>query len=83
MDAVKWQVTRRIRDQWDLTNGLAKHVGASFLLVSEHELVDEMRPSFAAIDRLQSIVVPVGPGEVRTYTLYIARDFKGYPPGRA
>ena len=83
LDAVKWQVTRRIRDQWDLTNGLAKHVGASFLLVSEHELVDEMRPSFAAIDRLQSIVVPVGPGEVRTYTLYIARDFKGYPPGRA
>jgi len=82
LDAVKWQVTSRIRDQWDLTNGLAKHLGASFLLVSEHELVDEMRPSFAAIDRLQSIVVPVGPGETRTYTLYIARDFKGYPAGR-
>ena len=83
LDAVKWQVTRRIRDQWDLTNGLGRHLGGSFLLVSEHELVDEMRPSFAAIDRLQSIVVPVGPGEARTYTLYIARDFKGYPPGRA
>jgi 4-amino-4-deoxy-L-arabinose transferase-like glycosyltransferase len=82
MDAVKWQVTRRIQDQWDLTKGLGKRVGESFLLVSAHELVGEMRPSFAAIDRLQSIVIPLGPGAARSYTLYIARDFKGYPPGR-
>ena len=82
LDAVKWQVTGRIQDQWDLTNGLGKRLGESFLLVSEHELVNEMQPSFATIDRLQSIVIPVGPGAMRTYTLYIARDFKGYPPGR-
>jgi 4-amino-4-deoxy-L-arabinose transferase-like glycosyltransferase len=82
LNAVKWQVNPRIQDQWDLTNGLGKRVGDSFLLVSEHELVNEMQPSFAVIDRLQSIVIPLGPGAVRTYTLYIARDFKGYPPGR-
>ncbi len=82
MDAVKWQVTARIQDQWDLSNGLSKRLGGSFLLVSEHELIDEMRPSFAVIDRLQSIVIPLGPGAAHTYTLYIARDFKGYPPGR-
>ena len=76
------KVTSRIQDQWDLTNGLGKRFGESFLLVSEHELVNEMQPSFAAIDRLQSIVIPLGPGAARTYTLYIARDFKGYPPGR-
>ncbi|MBO0738724.1 MAG: glycosyltransferase family 39 protein, partial [Alphaproteobacteria bacterium] len=82
LDAVKWKVVSRIQDQWDLTNGLAKRVGGSFLLVSDHELVNEMRPSFASIDRLQSIVVPLGNRTSRTYTLYIARDFKGYPPGR-
>jgi hypothetical protein len=82
LNAVKWQVNPRIQDQWDLTNGLGKRVGDSFLLVSEHELVNEMQPSFAVIDRLQSIVIPLGPGAARTYTLYIARDFKGYPPGR-
>jgi 4-amino-4-deoxy-L-arabinose transferase-like glycosyltransferase len=79
LDAVKWQVTRRIQDQWDLTNGLGKHFGGNFLLVSEHELIDEMRPSFAEIERLRSAVIPLGPGADRTYTLYIARDFKGYP----
>ena len=78
-DAAKWQLTGRARDQWDLTDSLPKHRGGNFLLVSEHELVDEMRPSFAAIERLRPIVIPLGPGAARTYTLYLARDFKGYP----
>jgi hypothetical protein len=82
LDAVKWKVTSRIQDQWDLTNGLGKRLGDSFLLVSEHELTNEMEPSFAAIERLRPIVIPLGPGAVRTYTLYVARGFKGYPPGR-
>jgi hypothetical protein len=82
LDAVKWKVTSRIQDQWDLTNGLGKRLGESFLLVSEHELTNEMEPSFAAIERLRPIVIPLGPGAARTYTLYVARDFKGYPPGR-
>jgi hypothetical protein len=80
LDAVKWQVTRRIQDQWDLTNGLTGHIGGNFLLVSEHELVNEMRPSFVEIVRLQPIVVPLGSGAARRYTLYVARGFKGYPP---
>jgi 4-amino-4-deoxy-L-arabinose transferase-like glycosyltransferase len=78
-EAVKWQVTARVQDQWDLTDGLSKRVGGSFLLVSEHELINEMRPSFAQIDRLQSISISLGPGAEHTYTLYVARDFKGYP----
>jgi hypothetical protein len=81
-DAAKWQLTSRVQDQWDLTGSLSKHQGESFLLVSEHDLVDEMRPSFAEIERLRSIEIPLGPGAVRAYTLYIARDFKGYAPGR-
>jgi hypothetical protein len=80
LDAVKWQVTRRIQDQWDLTNGLSGHIGGNFLLVSEHELVNEMRPSFAEIDRLQPIVIQLDAGAARRYTLYVARGFKGYPP---
>jgi hypothetical protein len=75
-------VTSRIQDQWDLTNGLGKRLGESFLLVSEHELINEMEPSFAAIVRLHPIVIPLGSGTARTYTLYIAQNFKGYPPGR-
>ena len=79
---MKWKVTSRVQDQWDLMNGLGKRLGESFLLVSEHELINEMEPSFAAIERLRPIAISLGPGAVRTYTLYVARGFKGYPPGR-
>jgi hypothetical protein len=82
LHAVKWQVTARIQDQWDLESGLAKRRGGTFLLVSEHELVGEMRPSFAEIVPLQRVVVRLGPGTSRSYPLYVARDFKGYPPRR-
>jgi 4-amino-4-deoxy-L-arabinose transferase-like glycosyltransferase len=78
-DAVKWKLKRGLaKDQWDLTNDLAKHRGENFLLVAQHQLIAEMRPSFAAIVPLRSVVVPVGPGASRNYRLYIARDFKGY-----
>jgi 4-amino-4-deoxy-L-arabinose transferase-like glycosyltransferase len=82
LDAVKWKVTSRIQDQWDLTNALGKRLGASFLLVSQHELINEMEPSFVAIERLRPIAIRLGEGAVRTYTLYVARGFKGYPRGR-
>jgi Dolichyl-phosphate-mannose-protein mannosyltransferase len=78
-DAVKWKLKSGLpKDQWELANGLPQHRGENFLLVSEHELIPEMRPSFAAIDRLEPIVITIGPGVFRAYTLYLARDFKGY-----
>ena len=77
--AVKWELMGRVKDQWDLTNNMRRYHGANFLLVSEHGLADEMRPSFAELDPLPSIAIPVGPGERRVYDLYLASDFKGYP----
>src|SRR6516165_8765579 len=79
LDAVKWKLKSGLpKDQWELTNGLPQHIGGNFLLVSEHELIPEMSPSFAEIDRLEPVVIPIGPGAFRAYTLYLARDFKGY-----
>jgi hypothetical protein len=82
-DAVKWKLKSGLaKDQWDLTNDLSKHFGENFLLVAEHQLIGEMQPSFAAIDPLHSIVIPLGPGASRAYRLYIAHDFKGYQRDR-
>ena len=78
-DAVKWKLKSGLpKDQWELANGLPQHRGGNFLLVSEHNLIPEMSPSFVSMDRLRSIVIPVGPGGSRAYTLYLAHGFKGY-----
>jgi 4-amino-4-deoxy-L-arabinose transferase-like glycosyltransferase len=80
--AVKWELMDRVKDQWDLTNNMRKHRGGDFLLVSVKHLAHEMRPSFAAIEPIGAIAIPVGPGETRRYSLYLAYDFKGYPQYR-
>jgi 4-amino-4-deoxy-L-arabinose transferase-like glycosyltransferase len=80
--AVKWELMNRVKDQWDLTNDMRKYRGANFLLVSVHHLANEMRPSFAEIEPLPSIAIPIGPGETRVYELYLAYGFKGYPQYR-
>ncbi|HEY3911783.1 MAG TPA: glycosyltransferase family 39 protein [Stellaceae bacterium] len=80
--AVKWELMNRVKDQWDLTNNMRKYRGQNFLLVSVQRLAREMRPSFAAMDPLPGIAIPVGPGETRRYALYLAYDFKGYPQYR-
>jgi hypothetical protein len=77
-DAAKWQLTSRVQDQWDLIGSLPRHLGGGFLLVSEHGLVEEMRPSFAEIERIGTVIIPLGGGAARTNTHYISLDFKGY-----
>jgi 4-amino-4-deoxy-L-arabinose transferase-like glycosyltransferase len=78
-DAVKWDLLDQVGDEWDLTSNMKNHVGGNFLLVAKHNLAAEMRPSFAILEPIGSIVVPLGPGATRQYALYLARDFKGYP----
>jgi len=78
-DAVKWKLkSGPPKDQWELANGLPQHRGGDFLLVSEHNLIPEMSPSFVSIDRLEPVVIPIGGGASRAYTLYLARGFTGY-----
>ena len=82
-NAVKWELLGRVKDQWDLTNDMRKHLGGNFLLVSRYpNLPTEMRPSFAALDPLPPIKIRVGAGMTRTYGVYLAYGFKGYPQYR-
>jgi hypothetical protein len=62
---------------------MRKRLGGNFLLVSGiPNLPEEMRPSFAALEPLTTLAIRIGPGETRTYHLFLAYDFKGYPQYR-
>ena len=76
-DAVIWDPVPGIGNQWDLENNLGRHRGESFFAVTVHHLADQMRRDFAELTELTTIDIKTGPGGGQTYTLYIARDYRG------
>ncbi|HWB51684.1 MAG TPA: glycosyltransferase family 39 protein [Stellaceae bacterium] len=77
LDAVAWDPIPGISNQWDLDNNLSGHRGESFLAVTIHNVAGQMHPAFADVTRLKTITTTTGPGGGRTYTLLIARDYRG------
>jgi hypothetical protein len=75
--AVVWDPVPGIGNQWDLENNLSRHRGESFLAVTLHDLAGEMRPEFAELTELTTIAIESGPGGGQTYTIYLARDYRG------
>jgi hypothetical protein len=80
-DAVIWDPVPGVSSQWDLENNLSRHAGESFLAVTVHNLADQMRPQFGELTEIKTIDIKSGPGGGQTYTLYIARDYRGAPAG--
>ena len=75
--AVEWNPIPGITDQWRLVNNIGTHPGEDFLAVTTHGLGELMRPDFAELTQLTTIATHSGPGGGTTYTVYIARGFKG------
>jgi len=76
-DAVIWDPVPGVSNQWDLENNLSRHRGENFLAVTVHRLADQMRKDFAELTELTTIDIKSGPNGGQTYTLYIARDYRG------
>ncbi len=77
LDAVEWEPVPGITDQWRLENSARIHRGEDFLAVTDHGLYDQMRPQFAELTPLKTIAIHTGPGGGMTYTLYVARSYRG------
>ena len=77
LGAVEWNPIPGITDQWRLTNNIGNHKGEDFLAVTVHNLVDEMRPDFTALEPLGTITTRSGPAGGTVYRVYIARGFRG------
>jgi 4-amino-4-deoxy-L-arabinose transferase-like glycosyltransferase len=76
-DAVEWEPVPGVTDQWRLENSERVHRGEDFLAVTDHGLYDQMRPQFAELTLVKTIAIHTGPGGGMTYTLYIARGYRG------
>jgi hypothetical protein len=79
-DALKWNGDDgRVHDQFDLTADPERYVGQDFLLVAqEGGDTGRILARFAEAGPPQHIVIPLGGGEARRYTVRLLRGFKGY-----
>ncbi|MGE5268652.1 MAG: ArnT family glycosyltransferase [Thiohalocapsa sp.] len=75
--AVEWNPIPGITDQWRLVNNIANHQGEDFLAVTMNGLEAVMRPEFASLRPLTTIVTNSGHDAGRTYRVYIANGFHG------
>jgi 4-amino-4-deoxy-L-arabinose transferase-like glycosyltransferase len=78
-DAVKWNPTRRIHDQFDLITDMERHVGEDFVFVTQEPDTSWMALRFGTFTRMATITIPLGPDRARRYFVYAAGGFKGYP----
>jgi 4-amino-4-deoxy-L-arabinose transferase-like glycosyltransferase len=79
-DAVKWNPTRRIHDQFDLITDMEQHIGEDFIFVTQEPDMSWTALRFARLTPVATITVPLGPDRVRRYSVYLAIGFKGYRP---
>jgi 4-amino-4-deoxy-L-arabinose transferase-like glycosyltransferase len=75
--AVEWNPIPGITDQWRLANNIGDHQGEDFLAVTINGLEALMRPDFASLTPLTTIITASGHDAGRRYTVYIARGFRG------
>jgi len=78
-DALKWNGNDGdVHDQFDLTANPSHYVGQDFLLVSRRGDIDDILARFASAGPVEHIVIPLGGGQARNYTVRLLYGFKGY-----
>lgn len=76
-DAVKWNPSGRIKDHYDLTTDIRRAAG-DLILVTEEPNVDHVARSFATVEPLAHVVVPIHADYARDLRVYRLSGFKGY-----
>lgn len=79
-DALKWNgESKQINDQFDLEADPKADIGRDFVLVSHHpENIQRILDRFASVGPVDHVIIPLGGGAARTYTVRFLHDFKGY-----
>jgi 4-amino-4-deoxy-L-arabinose transferase-like glycosyltransferase len=87
LNALEWNPTGGVHDQFELTQRPALDRGADFLLVAQNPKdVPAILARFAAVGPPETITIFIGrrgavasPAEQRHYAIYFLKGFKGFP----
>ncbi len=79
VDALKWNGDDgKVHDGFDLTADPQHMIGDTFLLVSERPDTDRILQRFDSAGPIEHIIIPIGRGGTRAYTVRLLYGFKGY-----
>jgi hypothetical protein len=79
IDWLKWNGDGGVHDQFDLTADPSRFIGRDFLLVSHMpENTARILERFNGAGPIEHVIISLGGGEARTYTVRLLTGFKGY-----
>ncbi|WP_353662539.1 glycosyltransferase family 39 protein [Hydrogenimonas sp. SS33] len=77
-DAVRWNPRHELRDQYELTTDMQKHLGEDFIFVTERPTIADVARRFEEARKLETIVIPLYKDYKMVYHVYYLKHFKGY-----
>ncbi|WP_457596728.1 glycosyltransferase family 39 protein [Hydrogenimonas sp.] len=77
-DALKWNPRHTLRDHYELTTDLQKHIGEDFIFVTERKAIPDVARRFEEVRPLGVIRVPLYKDFAREFHVYYLKRFKGY-----
>ncbi|WP_201353145.1 glycosyltransferase family 39 protein [Hydrogenimonas urashimensis] len=77
-DAVKWNPNHTLRDHYEMTTDLQKHVGDDFIYVTRRKGAGGVAKYFKSAEKIATIRIPLHKEDAMVFDVYYLKHFKGY-----
>ena len=77
-DAVKWNPRHTLKDHFELTTDMQKHIGENFVFVTDRKSIPDVSRCFESTRLLKTITIPLYKDYTMVYYVYYLKHFKGY-----
>ncbi|WP_456453021.1 glycosyltransferase family 39 protein [Hydrogenimonas sp.] len=77
-DAVMWNPRHTLRNHYEMTTDLNRHIGEDFIFVTERRHIGDIARRFGSVKLLETIEIPLYKDFGRRFYVYYLKDFKGY-----
>ena len=77
-DAVIWNPDHTLRDHYEMTTDMQKHIGEDFIFVTNRGAISEIARRFESSKLLETIEIPLYKEFGRRFYVYYLKNFKGY-----
>ncbi|WP_200762315.1 ArnT family glycosyltransferase [Nitrosophilus alvini] len=77
-DAVIWNPKGKMKNHYDLTTDMQKHIGENFIFVTKRRSIGDVASRFEKAKKIGSVKIRLYKDFSRVYHIYYLQGFKGY-----